>query len=87
MRIETTKQQKEISIPPFVKVLREVTDENEYATSFMARHDYKIPEADRNLFKAAQKEIKKQTSSPKPDKQGKRQIPDIQGGGDSPRLH
>ena len=28
LRIETTKQDKEIKIPPFVKVLRDVTNDN-----------------------------------------------------------
>lgn len=32
LRIETTKEAQEIKIPPFVKVLREVTEEDIYET-------------------------------------------------------
>lgn len=38
LRIETTKEEKEIKIPPFVKVLKEVTEDNSYASSTMAQH-------------------------------------------------
>ncbi len=37
LRIETTKEGKEIKIPPFVRVLRDVTEDPKYASSFMAR--------------------------------------------------
>jgi len=50
LRIETTKQEKEIKIPPFVKVLKEVTEDNNYASSTMAKHNYKMPEADKKLI-------------------------------------
>lgn len=30
-------------IPPFLKVLREVTDDQDYETYVMAKNDYKIP--------------------------------------------
>jgi len=52
LRIETTKQQGELKIPPFVKVLKEVTEENQYASSTMAKHDYKMPETDKKLILA-----------------------------------
>ena len=38
LRIETTKEGKEIKIPPFVKVLRDVTEDNKFASSTMAKH-------------------------------------------------
>ena len=47
MRIETTKEAKTIKIPPFVKVLREVTEESHYDTRQMADHSYKVLEQDR----------------------------------------
>ncbi len=37
LRIETTKEGKEIKIPPFVRVLKDVTEDNKYASSTMAR--------------------------------------------------
>lgn len=37
LRIETTKEEKEIKIPPFVKVLKEVTDDNQYASCTIAK--------------------------------------------------
>lgn len=49
LRIETTKEEKELKIPPFVKVLREVTEDNNYASSAMAKHNYKMPENDKKL--------------------------------------
>jgi len=36
LRIESTGEAQKISIPPFVKVLREVTNEDEYMTKTMA---------------------------------------------------
>jgi CYTH domain-containing protein len=37
LRIETTKEGKNIQIPPFVISLREVTEDNNYASSIMAK--------------------------------------------------
>ncbi len=47
LRIETTKNAKELKIPPFVKVIREVTDDPSYSSRVMARHLYKMPEEDK----------------------------------------
>ena len=47
MRIETTKEAQEIQIPPFVKVLREVTDQPIYDTRTIATKNYVMPEKDR----------------------------------------
>lgn len=55
LRIETTKAGTEIKIPPFLKVLRDVTEDHEYASSVMAKHDYKMPEADKKAILAASK--------------------------------
>ena len=47
LRIDTTKQEKEIKIPPFVKVLKEVTADRFYSSRSMAMADYKMPAADK----------------------------------------
>ena len=47
LRIETTDDQEKIEIPPFVKVLKEVTHDRNYETSQMAYLNYKMPEADK----------------------------------------
>jgi homoaconitase/3-isopropylmalate dehydratase large subunit len=47
LRIETTLQEKEVKIPPFVKVLREVTNDINYSSRTMALMDYKMPAADK----------------------------------------
>lgn len=47
LRIETTKEEKEIKIPPFVKLLKEVTEDNSYASRTMAKHNYKMPDSDK----------------------------------------
>jgi len=47
LRIETSKEQSELKIPSFVKILKEVTSNNEYAGSTMARIGWKMPEADK----------------------------------------
>jgi len=44
LRIETTKEESQLIIPPFVKVLKEVTDEGNYASRTMAKHNYKMPD-------------------------------------------
>ncbi len=52
LRIETTKQEKEIKIPPFVKVLKEVTEDTTYSSRSMAKSTWKMPEADKKeIFK------------------------------------
>ena len=35
-----------MKLPPFVKVVREVTSDNAYETWLMAKTDYTMPEAD-----------------------------------------
>jgi len=51
LRIETTKEGKNIKIPPFVKVLKDVTEDSQYASSTMARLKYKMPDADKKAIK------------------------------------
>lgn len=47
MRIETTREAQQIQIPPFVRVLREVTEEVVYETRMIADKQYVMPEKDR----------------------------------------
>jgi hypothetical protein len=47
LRIETTGEGQKIKIPPFLKVLRDVTDEVQYKTKTMARLTYVMPESDK----------------------------------------
>lgn len=51
LRIETTKEKSQIIIPPFVKSLKEVTDDNMYASSTMAKANWKMPDADKQQIK------------------------------------
>ena len=53
LRIETTMEESKIKIPPFVKILKEVTDDVNYASRVMARTNYKMPQADKEKMKAA----------------------------------
>jgi hypothetical protein len=88
-------QSRDVNIPPFVKVIRDVSDDQAYNTSVMAKQNYKMPEQDKiaivgagggNTSKTklgAPAGEKKSTSSPKPSPNPKRQIPE---GGDSPRV-
>lgn len=47
LRIETTGEAQKISIPPFVEVLKEVSDASVYDTVCMSDLAYKMPEADK----------------------------------------
>ena len=46
LRVECTEDRQKMKLPPFVTVVREVTDDNAYETWRMAKKDYKMPEAD-----------------------------------------
>ena len=47
LRIETTGEAQKITVPPFVNILREVTDDKHYNTVTMANLSYKMPEQDK----------------------------------------
>ena len=53
LRIETTKEEKEIKIPPFVKVLKDVTNDTNYASSTIAKQNHKMPVEDKKAILAA----------------------------------
>ena len=46
LRVEVTDQNSKSRLPPFLKVLREVTNEKNYETWNMANKDYVMPEED-----------------------------------------
>ena len=46
LRVEVTDQNSKARLPPFLKVLREVTNESHYETWFMANKDFEMPEDD-----------------------------------------
>lgn len=48
LRIETTGEAQKIHIPPFINVLREVTNDPFYETKVMAEKDYIMPEHDKD---------------------------------------
>jgi hypothetical protein len=48
LRLETTGgENQQITIPPFIKVFREVTDDPNYFTKNMADINYKMPSKDK----------------------------------------
>ena len=47
LRIEISSENEKISIPPFVKVYKEVTGESTYTTAEMGKKDYEMPMEDR----------------------------------------
>lgn len=58
MRIETTKEAQLIKIAPFVKVLREVTEEEIYETRQIADLKYLMPEKDKKEIEEKLKVIR-----------------------------
>lgn len=46
LRVESTKERDKTKLPPFIKIIREVTNEDTYETWFMAKENYEMPEAD-----------------------------------------
>jgi hypothetical protein len=42
-----------------VRVLKDVTENNQYASSVMAKHTYKMPEADKKEIASLAKELNK----------------------------
>ena len=58
LRVETSKLQSEIKIPAFVKILREVTQDDSYASGTIAKIGWKMPDEDKKVIrKAAQQTI------------------------------
>ena len=52
LRIESSKEHKQLSIPSFLDVIREVTHDNNYVGSKMAETDHKMPSSDKKAIKA-----------------------------------
>jgi len=53
MRIEASSETSKIKLPPFLKVVRDVTHEDAYTTSFMADKNYVMPENDQDAVQKA----------------------------------
>jgi hypothetical protein len=47
LRIESNSNSGKTDIPPFLRVLREITNEEVYDSKLMAKHDYQMPLLDR----------------------------------------
>jgi len=53
LRAETSKAQSDLQIPAFVKVLREVTQDDLYASGSIAKIGWKMPEEDKKAIRKA----------------------------------
>ena len=60
LRIETTREAQQIKIPPFVKVLREVTEEEIYETRMISDQKYVMPEKDKREIEEKLKNFRSQ---------------------------
>lgn len=60
LRVETSGDNDNLKIPPFVRVLREVTNEDQYDSVNMADLDYKMPAADKIVIKEKLHELENQ---------------------------
>ena len=59
LRIETERDNKDIEIPDFLIIYRDVTEELEFETRTLANEDYKMPEKDKLATLPANKEEQK----------------------------
>ena len=50
LRLETSKQHSELKIPSFVKVLKEVTQDDNYASGSIAKVGWKMPSEDKKAM-------------------------------------
>ena len=50
---ETAKKMKDLQMPKFVKVLKEVTNDNRYASGTIAKIGWKMPEEDKVAIRTA----------------------------------
>lgn len=57
LRIETSKGLDTLLIPSFCKILKEVTQDDNYASSTIAKIGWKMPEEDKKLIQAALNQI------------------------------
>lgn len=53
LRVETSKDQSDIRMPPFVKLLREITQDDRYASGTIAKIGWKMPDDDRKAIRKA----------------------------------
>ena len=63
LRVESTSESSKTKLPPFLRIVREVTNDNSYETWFMAKNDYEMPAEDvTEIKKTVLEEIVKQHS-------------------------
>ena len=46
LRVEGTSEVTKIKLPPFLKIIREVSNDDAYETALMAKTDYQMPQED-----------------------------------------
>jgi len=46
LRVDATELQSKTNLPPFLEIVREVTNEKEFETWFIANKNYRMPQAD-----------------------------------------
>lgn len=63
LRIESNSNSGKAAIPPFLRVLREITDEEVYDSKIMAIHDYQMPLSDRKAIQERLKDPAKNTEN------------------------
>ena len=73
LRVETSKDSREIHIPDFVRVLKEVTTEDIYASGSIAKIGWKMPDEDKKEINIRLKipvPVKKYTETARDTKKG-----------------
>lgn len=60
LRIETTNETKKNKLPPFLNIVREVTNEDAYETQTMAAINYCMPEEDVQVIQQRLEEEREQ---------------------------
>ena len=61
LRVETTTENQKTKLPPFLPIVREVTNEKEYETWFRARQEWSMPIAD--VEEISQRKQRKQSET------------------------
>ncbi len=64
LRVDCKDESSNVKLPPFLKIVREVTNDDTYETWFMARQGYEMPETDidaiqENRMQERQEELEK----------------------------
>lgn len=51
LRVDTTKKEQKIKIPPFLPVIKEVTGDSQFTTDWIASIDYQMSLSDQDTIK------------------------------------